>query len=61
MIGFSLSGAFILPGNGKLVGLEISRDAGDTTIACIIDSSLVISGTGGKEVDAEVINCNTIH
>ena len=58
VIGFSLSGAFILPGNGILVGLEIY---GDTTIACIIDSSLVISGTGGTEVDAEVINCNTIH
>ena len=55
-LGFSLSGAFILPGNGILVGLEIS---GDTTFACITD--LVISGIGGKQINAEVINCNTIH
>jgi hypothetical protein len=55
VIGFSLTGSTIPPGDGVLVVLDID---GDVDNACLSD--LVISDSSGNALDATVENCTTI-
>ena len=60
VLGFSLGGNTIPEGSGLFIVLELE---GDEASACIINiptNPLIISDPEGNQIDAEIINCNTI-
>ena len=60
VIGFSLGGNTIPEGSGLFIVLELE---GDEASACIINiptNPLIISDPEGNQINAEIINCNTI-
>ena len=57
VLGFSISGTTILPGDGILIILDV-KGSGN---ACILDNGLIISDPNGIELSSVVLDCNTIH
>ena len=60
VLGFSLGGNTIPEGSGLFIVLELE---GDEASACIINiptNPLIIADPKGNNIDAEIINCNTI-
>jgi hypothetical protein len=55
VIGFSLTGSTIPPGEGVLVTLDI---IGDSNNACL--SNPVISDSSGNDISVFIMNCNTL-